>query len=148
MSLSPRRDTSHSVAHGVERQRDADRVHVGQLADMFANNEWAPASQLTFAIDEDDVPQLVDGQHRLRAALSASWTGPWAIRVLWNHHQAASVYTLLDAHQKRRTASVIGRAVGLDGLSEKMTGLIIGSSRYINEWDTTYNILRAASNLL
>ena len=60
-----------------ERQRDADKTHIGMLADMFLNGEFAPGSQITFAIDEDGNPRLVDGQHRLRAAAQAKWDGIW-----------------------------------------------------------------------
>ena len=126
---------------GFERQRDADKDHIGMLADMFSNGEFAPGSQITFAIDGYGVPKLVDGQHRLRAAVQAHWEGYWNVRAVWGSaHNAEGVYTLLDAHQKKRPAAVIGRALGLIGLSERTIGTAVAASRYQNEWDTEYSL--------
>ena len=122
-----------------ERQRDADPHHIGMLADMFTNGEWAPGSQITFAVDEFGKPQLVDGQHRLRAAVKADWQGLWQARVVWGERQVAtSVYTFLDAYQKKRPAGVIGRAVGFNGLKDRMLGAIVAAARYQNQWSTDY----------
>lgn len=124
-----------------ERQRDADKDHIGMLADMFTNGEFAPGSQITFAIDEYGFPRLVDGQHRLRAAVQAHWEGHWNVRSVWGSvHNAEGVYTLLDAHQKKRPTAVIGRALGLVGLSERTIGTAVAAARYQNEWDTEYNL--------
>ena len=126
---------------GFERQRDADPVHINMLADMFANDEFAPGSQITFALDERGSPKLVDGQHRLRAAVQAHWTGAWNVRVVWGGvHEATGVYTLLDAYQKKRPAAVIGRALGLVGLSERTLGVAVAAARYQNDWRTEYKL--------
>ena len=124
-----------------ERQRDADRAHIGMLADMFANGEFAPGSQLTFAINGGNIPLLVDGQHRLRAAVKAKWQGVWHVRVLWSEvHRAAPVYALLDSHQKKRPASVVGRALGMDALSDRMQASMMSACRYQLEWSRDYTL--------
>ncbi len=123
-----------------ERQRDADPDHIRVLADMFDSGEWAPGSQLTFLIDEDGTPRLVDGQHRLRAAVKAAWQGPWQARVVWGqHHSVPGIYALLDANQKKRPPSVQGRALGFNGLKDRMLGAILLASRYQNEWRSEYS---------
>ena len=125
---------------GFERQRDAGVVHIGMLTDMFTNGEFSPGSQLTFALNSGR-PVLVDGQHRLRAAVAAAWEGLWHIRVLWGERQEAKgVYTLLDSYQKKRSASVIGRALGWDGLTERMQSLIIAAAAYQNQWREEYDL--------
>ena len=122
-----------------ERQRDADKKHIGMLSDMFANGEFAPGSQITFAFDRDGAPRLVDGQHRLRAAIQAEWSGYWDVRVLWGEaHVADGTYVLLDSNQKKRPAGVIGRALGLVQLSKRMQGLCIGAAGQQNMWRTEY----------
>lgn len=122
-----------------ERQRDADPKHIGMLADMFTNGEFAPGSQITFALNQRGAPVLVDGQHRLQAAVAAAWEGPWHVRVLWGESlEARGVYVLLDSFQKKRPAGVIGRALGLDGITDRMQNLIIAASSYQNQWRTDY----------
>ena len=124
-----------------ERQRDADRGHIRMLADMMGNNEWAAGSQLTFAFDEvGGIPKLVDGQHRLRAAVQAQWTGTWNIRVMWPTEVQNSVelYVLLDGYQKRRTPAVMGRALGFEGLHERMQNVVIATAKYQNQWRSDY----------
>ena len=121
-----------------ERQRDADLQHIGMLADMFRNGEWIEGSQLTFTLDQFGNPKLVDGQHRLRAAIQAGWEGVWAARVLFENDSAASMYTLLDAHQKKRPPHVIGRALGFGEFSVRMQSAMISAARYQNQWRSEY----------
>ena len=46
---------------------------------------------------------LVDGQHRLQAAVNADWTGPWVITCLWGEERRAEdIYIQLDTSQKVR----------------------------------------------
>ena len=93
------------------RQRNIKPAHVGNIADMMLNVEFAPGSMLTFALDENGQQVLVDGQHRLQAAVTADWTGEWTIRCLWHSgYTAYHIYTVLDTAQSQRTAAVIGRA--------------------------------------
>ena len=121
-----------------ERQRDADLQHIGMLADMFRNGEWVEGSQLTFTLDQFGNPKLVDGQHRLRAAIQAGWEGVWTARVLFKNDSAASMYTLLDAHQKKRPPHVIGRALGFGEFSVRMQSAMISAARYQNQWRSEY----------
>ena len=125
---------------GFERQRDADIGHIGMLADMFRNGEWIAGSQLTFALDSFGNPKLVDGQHRLRAAIQAGWEGAWSIRCLFGEVNAAASYVLLDAHQKKRAPSVLGRAVGFGDVTPKMQEAMITTARYQNQWRSEYTL--------
>ena len=120
-----------------ERQRDTDWPHARMLADMMLNNEWAAGSQLTFAFSEvTDEPALVDGQHRLRAAALAGWTGAWNVRVMWptDVQNVVGLYVLLDGYQKRRTPAVMGRALGFDDLSDRVQTVVIAAAKYQNQW--------------
>ena len=124
---------------GFERQRDADNNHIGMLKDMIVNGEWAPGSQITFAINANGLPKLVDGQHRLRAAAEAGWEGVWNIRAVFGDRQdARSSYTILDSSQKKRSLAVIGRAHGLQGMSDRMQGAALPASKYQNDWRPDY----------
>ena len=139
--LSPEDADAITRTMPFERQRDADRTHIGMLADMFSNGEFAAGSQITFAIDDDGNPRLVDGQHRLRAAHQAKWSGLWNVRVVWSDkHRAAPVYTMLDSYQKKRPAAVIGRALGLTSLTDRMQGTAIAACSYQNQWRTEYSL--------
>ena len=115
-----------------ERQRLADPKHIGTLADMMQNSEWLPGEQLTFVV-ENDKPILVDGQHRLRAAIEANWTGLWCIRVI-HSESPQGAYVLLDTNQKKRPPSVIGEALGFEGLSPKAQQNVIAAAKYQNDW--------------
>ena len=124
---------------GFEGQRQADGPHIGMLADMMVNGEFSPGSQITFAIDAAGAPHLVDGQHRLLAAARAEWDGLWHVRVMWGDTQdATGVYALLDGTQKKRPPAVIGKALGLTGIGEKMQAVCISSARYQNTWRSDY----------
>ena len=86
-------------------------------------------------------PVSVDGQHRLRAAHQAQWDGLWNVRVVWSDaHRAAPVYTMLDSYQKKRPAAVIGRALGLTSLTDRMQGTAIAVGNYQNQWRTEYSL--------
>lgn len=137
--LSPQDGETILRTMGFERQRDADQIHIGMLADMFLNHEFAAGSQITFAFDEHGNPRLVDGQHRLRAAIQAGWGGLWNVRVMFGDTYAAEgIYMLLDSYQKKRPAAVIGRALGLDVLSERMQSVAVAAASYQNQWSTDY----------
>ncbi|MDE2788733.1 MAG: hypothetical protein OXL37_19040 [Chloroflexota bacterium] len=119
-----------------ERQRDAEKGHIGMLSDMMTNGEWAAGSQITFAFKDDGTPSLADGQHRLLAASQSGWCGDWNVRILWKGLTSSiqGIYPLLDAHAKKRPAAVIGRALGLTGLSNTMQGKIISAAELQNKW--------------
>ena len=137
--LTPEDAKSVLDSMSFERQRDADPTHFGMLADMMINGEFAAGSQLTFAFQSDGSPRLVDGQHRLRAAILADWTDKWNVRVMWNPVQdAGGMYVLLDGYQKRRPPAVIGRALGLSDLHDRMQGVAIATARYQNQWRRDY----------
>ena len=124
---------------GFERQRDADLPHARMLADMMKNGEFAAGSQLTFAVLSTDGLRLVDGQHRLRAAIIAQWEGKWNLRVLWAELlHAEGAYVLLDGHQKKRPASVMGRALGLQDLTTRLQGVVVHAAKCANIWRTDY----------
>ena len=125
---------------GFEWQRDMDWVHARMLADMMANGEFAAGSQLTFAFDEEGAPKLVDGQHRLRAAVNADWTSTWNVRVVWDGQvqDAQGLYVLLDGYQKKRSPAVMGRALGLEALHVRMQGVAMATARYQNLWSSDY----------
>ena len=106
---------------------------------MMLNGEFAPGSMLTFALDENQQQVLVDGQHRLQAAVTADWTGDWTIRCLWHTgYTAYHIYTVLDTAQAQRTAAVIGRAAGYDQLTTRAQNAVIAAARYQNVWRTDY----------
>ena len=139
VTLSPEEAKVIVEEMGFERQRDADSTHIGMLADMMMNDEWAEGSQLSFAINESGIPKLVDGQHRLLAAAAAQWEGMWNVRVLRGSVQGARpLYALLDGYQKKRPPSVIGRSLGFIGLSDRMQGVVILAARYQNQWRVEY----------
>lgn len=125
-----------------ERQRDADTGHIGMLSDMMTNGEWAAGSQITFAFKDDGAPSLADGQHRLLAASRSGWCGDWNVRILWKGLPSSiqGIYPLLDAHAKKRPAAVIGRALGLTGLSNTMQGKIISAAELQNKWRGDYSL--------
>lgn len=137
VTLTPENAEAILSRMNFERQRDTDWPHVRMLADMMLNNEWAAGSQLTFAFDKGtDEPALVDGQHRLRAAVLAKWTGAWNVRVMWpsDVQNVVGLYVLLDGYQKRRTPAVMGRALGFDGLSDRVQMVVIAAAKYQNQW--------------
>ena len=137
--LSPRDAAVIVEEMGFERQRDADIAHIGMLADMMTNSEWAEDSQLTFAINDSGIPKLIDGQHRLRAAAQAEWAGEWNVRVFQGTAQGAKpMYALLDGYQKKRPTSVIGRALGFRGLTDRIQGVVILAAKYQNQWRAEY----------
>ena len=137
VTLTPKDAEAILSRMNFERQRDTDWPHARMLADMMLNNEWAAGSQLTFAFDKvTNEPALVDGQHRLRAAVLAKWTGAWNVRVMWpsDVQNVVGLYVLLDGYQKRRTPAVMGRALGFDGLSDRVQMVVIAAAKYQNQW--------------
>lgn len=100
-----------------EQQRVADLVHVANIADVMESGEWVGASMLTFAKNGDGRLRLVDGQHRLRGfaeysrRTEESPTMDFFVQVVAEAPPEA--YALLDSMQKKRPASVIGKALSL-----------------------------------
>ncbi len=122
-------------------QRDIKLPHTGLLADMMAHDQFMSGSLLTFADDQNHKPVLVDGQHRLTAAIVAKWTGTWIIRYCWEpRFSATNIYTILDTSQAPRTNSVIGLSAGFDQLSKRAQRVIVSASRYQNLWRTDYQL--------
>ena len=127
------------LAVSYVRQRTVNPAHVGMLAYHMTNDRFAPPSTLTFSLDEDGELVLVDGQHRLEAALAANWTERWFVRCLrTSQYTPMEAYTLLDTSQKERGAAVIGKALGLKSLSEPLEKRIVSASRYQCNWSTEY----------
>ena len=122
------------------RQRRIQPSHVGMIADMMLAEQYAPGDQITFAIEEG-IPKLVDGQHRLQAAITAGWVGLWSVRCLWTEQFAADkMYLVIDTSQKPRTSAVVGHAAGYDQLSPRTQNAIIAAPRYQNMWRGEYEI--------
>ena len=122
------------------RQRRMQPSHVGMIADMMLAGQYAPGDQITFALEEG-IPKLVDGQHRLQAAITAGWVGVWSVRCLWTEQFSADkIYLVIDTSQKPRTSAVVGRAAGYDHLSPRIQNAIIAAARYQNIWRSEYEI--------
>ena len=122
-----------------ERQRNVNPAHVGMLADMMLHEEFAPLSLLTFCIDESIQLSLVDGQHRLEAALTGAWTERWLVRCLRGpEFPPDKTYTVLDTSQKERSAAVISKSIGYDQLHPSLQTAVVPASRYQCQWSTEY----------
>ena len=124
---------------GYDRQRNVSMRHVGALADMMMNGQWVPGGQITFTLTNGGRIVLVDGQHRLKAAVIANWSGVWCIRAIWNK-AAEDIYTTMDTSFKERTAANIGKSLGLDQFSPRMQNLIIQAAAYQNIWRSDYQL--------
>ena len=123
------------------KQRRIMRGHVGMLADAMVNGDFVRGRQITFAPNYDGKQELIDGQHRLQAAVDANWTGKWSICCLWDKDDYADrAYIRLDTAQKERTAAVIGRAAGYENLTAGMQSCIIAAARYQNVWSDEYEL--------
>ena len=141
VTLTPEQAHDILQLRAYQKQRGINRSHVGMLADTMVHGEFVKGTKITFAPDHRGNQVLIDGQHRLLAAMSADWTGEWIICSLWgDKNQAARVYILLDTSQKQRTAAVIGRAAGYDQLSSKVRSSVIAAARYQSLWDSNYEI--------
>ena len=141
VTLTPQQ--AHEILHlrAYQKQRRINQSHVGMLADTMVHGEFVKGTKITFAPDHRGNQVLIDGQHRLQAAVSADWTGDWIVCSLWGEKNLAErVYILLDTSQKQRTAAVIGRAAGYDQLSSKVQTSVIAAARYQSLWDSTYVI--------
>ena len=123
-------------------QRKINPGHAGMIADAMCNNDFIPYREITFAPDQDWNPILIDGQHRLQAAVDSGWTGPWVTCCLWaKEFTVHRSYIQLDTSQKERTAAVIGRAMSqYQHTSGRMQNSIIAAARYQNIWDTEYEL--------
>ena len=122
------------------RQRPIQPSHVGMIADMMVAGQFPPGSLLTFAL-MNNIPKLVDGQHRLQAIVNADWTGDWIIRCLWSEEfNATTLYTVMDTSQKPRSTAIVGRAVGYEQLSSRLQNAIIAAARYQNLWRAEYEM--------
>ena len=120
-------------------QRDVNPAHVGMLAYHMMNDQFTPLSTLTFCLDEDGELVLVDAQHRLEAAIVADWTERWFVRCLRTpQYTPRKTYTLLDTTQKERGPAVIGKALGLQSLSDRLEKRIVSASRHQLSWNTEY----------
>lgn len=122
-----------------ERQRSIVPGHVGMLADMMLSGHFTAGSQITFAPNDNGDLVLVDGQHRLQAAVTADWTAKWSIRVLWNN-RAEDVYIVMDTSVRQRSLAVVGKAAGYENLSNRAQNVIVAAARYQNMWRTDYQL--------
>ena len=138
IDLTPE-EVQEILAVCYERQRTVNPAHVGMLAYHMTNDRFAPLSTLTFSLDAEGELVLVDAQHRLEAALAAKWTERWFVRCLrTSQYTPMEAYTLLDTSQKERGPAVIGKAMGLDTISEPLEKKIISASRYQCIWSSQY----------
>ena len=141
VTLSPDDVQAMLTQIGLLSDDDFDWAHVGMMADMMQAGEWVPLGQIAIAASAADEFKLVDGHHRLRAAVLASWTAEWLVTCLWNQNCSAhDLYRRLNLVSTPRTDADIGHAVFGDQLSEKMQSIIITAARYQNEWDTGYQL--------
>ena len=120
-----------------ERQRGLSAGHVGMLADMMIDDDFAKRSQISFALDETGSIVLVDGQHRLKAAATANWTDTWSVRMIWDK-TAEQIYTTMDTSVKQRTGATIGKSAGFKEFSPRLRNIIIPMARYQNIWRSEY----------
>ena len=138
IDLTPE-EVQEILAVCYERLRTVNPAHVGMLAYHMTNDRFAPLSTLTFCLDAEGELVLVDAQHRLEAALTANWTERWFVRCLrTSQYTPMEAYTLLDTSQKERGPAVIGKAMGLDTISEPLEKRIISASRYQCIWSSQY----------
>lgn len=139
VTLTPR-DVEQIIENmGYQRQRPTNTAHIGHMADAMVNNDFIEGRMITFGPEDDGDHVLIDGQHRLLAAINANWTGIWTICTLWgDHYNARDTYIKLDTSQKERTPANVGRAVGYDLLTIRIQNIIVAAARYQNEWDKTY----------
>ena len=107
VTLTP--EDAHTILSTMNyrRHRRISTAHVGRIAHAMATGKFTEMSQITFAPDDERNLVLVNGQHRLQAAIDASWTGPWVITCLWGkERRAEDIYIQVDTSQKvRRTRS-------------------------------------------
>ena len=138
IDLTPE-EVQEILAVCYERLRTVNPAHVGMLAYHMTNDRFAPLSTLTFCLDAEGELVLVDAQHRLEAALTANWTERWFVRCLrTSQYTPMEANTLLDTSQKERGPAVIGKAMGLDTISDRLEKRIISASRYQCNWSTEY----------
>ena len=126
---------------GLLTDDEFDWAHVRMVADMMQAGEWAPLGQIVIAGSAADEFKLVDGHHRLRAAMLATWTEKWIVTCLWNQNCSEhELYRRLNAVSAPRTDADIGRTLFGGQISEQMQSIIITAARYQNEWDTGYRL--------
>ena len=84
-------EDAHNILslRNFQRHRRITASHVGTLADAMATGRFIEPSQIIFAPDHEGNQVLIDGQHRLQAAIDAHWTGPWVITCLWGEDDRA-----------------------------------------------------------
>ena len=138
--LSPEDDHDTLNLLSYQKQRRINPSHVGMIAHAMATGRFTEPSQIIFAPDHEGNQVLVDGQHRLQAAIDADWTGPWVITCLWGkEHRADEAYIQVDTSQKERTAAVIGKSsTDFEALSVRMQSCMVAASRHQNNWDQEY----------
>ena len=120
-------DAYRIAEEGFERQRHADKGHVAALADLMEHDEWHGSSMLLFCRQNGKIV-LVDGQHRLRAYHESVARGApervWVAQIVEGIPE--DVYASLDALQKKRPNSVVGEALGFDGLNPRLVRSCMG----------------------
>ena len=122
-------------------EHDIDFLHVGMLADKMQAGEWLPLSQITFVISATGEPQLVDGHHRLHAVIVAGFTDKWIVCSFWNQRYSGSdMHKKLNSVREPRGDADIGRVLYYDQLTEQMQSIIITAARYLNHWNSQYQL--------
>ena len=103
VTLTP--EDAHNILSTMNyaRHRRISASHVGNIAEAMATGKFTELRQITFAPDHEGNPVLIDGQHRLQAAINADWTGRWVMTCLWGKEDRADeIYMQLDTSQKER----------------------------------------------
>ena len=82
---------------------------------------------------------LVDGQHRLRAAVIAGETRKWIVRVVWTQ-SAEEIHGNLDRLVRPRTRGDAAHSIGYEDLDPKTKNIMIGAAQYLLIWDPEYEL--------
>ena len=122
-----------------QRQRKPARGRMGMIADLMRNGGFWEGSQITFALDAQGRMTLVDGQHRLGAAVQAQWDGTWHVRIMWQV-PAERFYITMDSTGSPRSNANIANAVGYDHLSARVRSQALDVARWLNTWRTDYQL--------
>ena len=126
---------------GCLREDEIDRGLVGMMADSMQADEWSTGGQIMFLVSDTGEATLVDGHHRLHAAIVAGWTGLWIVTGHWNCKDSArDMHRIINSIRLPRTDADIGHALFNDQLSPEMQSIIITAARYHNEWSSEYRL--------
>ena len=113
ITLTPEDDLAILTHMGFLGEHDIDPDLVRTLADSMEAGEWLRLSQLSILISDTGEPHLVDGHHRLHAAILAGWTGPWCVTCYWDlQYSVRDLHLMLNSVRIPRTDADIARVLG------------------------------------